>query len=131
MTDHEHELERLARTLGADRAERVDPDAVAQAVLQRLRATGRERPWWRRADLLAAALVILLGGALIVWRGSGGAGPVGDAAPAILAELPANGLAEVWDSLAAEQPVSELVAPWLGGLTEEDLEHLLENLNGS
>lgn len=74
-TEHDGTLHELARRLGARAAERLDVHATARRVVERLREQPARRPVWIRAPWLkiAAALVIVLGGALAlrqVWPGS-------------------------------------------------------------
>ena len=64
------ELRALARQLGMQAAARVDPDAMAHAVLRRLR---QERPpvrriVWQPLWLSAAAAVVLVLGGGVIWR---------------------------------------------------------------
>lgn len=62
---NEHELERLARQLGAEAAERLDVEATARAVVERLRQPAQDtrRVTWIRPEWLrvAASLALLLG----------------------------------------------------------------------
>jgi hypothetical protein len=68
---NEHELERLAAQLGERQAERLDVEAVAGAVAERLRQSpevSRTRwapPEWLR---IAATLVMLLGAGAVLQR---------------------------------------------------------------
>lgn len=68
---NEHELERLAAHLGERQAERLDIEAVAAAVAERLRQAPEANPirWvapqWLR---IAATLVMLLGAGAILQR---------------------------------------------------------------
>ena len=64
------ELRALAQQLGAHSAERVDPDAMAQSVLRRLRDERRSvrRTLWQPLWLSAAAAVVLLIGGSAMWR---------------------------------------------------------------
>ena len=77
MNDHETQDERLhelARRLGVRAAERLDVERTAAAVVRRLREQPAATPaWWVRPAWLrlAAAVVLLLGGA-VVYRGAGG-----------------------------------------------------------
>lgn len=69
---NEHELEDLARRLGAARAERTDVERIARGVVAGLRepVPARPRVWWMRpAALRIAAAAVLLVGAGLVWRG--------------------------------------------------------------
>jgi hypothetical protein len=62
----EERLNELARKLGTRAAERVDVEATARRVVERLREQPARRPMWIRPTWLrvAAALVILVGGAI-------------------------------------------------------------------
>ncbi len=128
------QLEHLARRLGDEEARRIDPEATARAVLRRLREAPRPGRWWRRPAVLrvAAAAVILLAGAVGLERVlSRGAGP--DPSYPILVELAdlgADDLAEVLDSLVFEAPVSELVSGGLGALSEAQLREILAVMDG-
>lgn len=71
----EARLERLAQGLGARAAERLDVEATAQRVVERLREQPVSRPVWVHETWLriAAAVVIAVGGAFAlgkVWSGS-------------------------------------------------------------
>ena len=67
---NEQELERLAQRLGNDAAERLDVEATARAVIERLRepAEEKKRVTWIRPEWLrvAAALAILLGAGVVL-----------------------------------------------------------------
>jgi hypothetical protein len=58
----------VARRLGATAAERLDVDAIARRVVERLREQPVQRPTWIRVQWLriAAAFVLLIGGAVAV-----------------------------------------------------------------
>jgi len=60
-------LQDIAKRLGARAAERLDVDQMARAVVEGLREQPAARPSWIQAPWLriAAALVILVGGALL------------------------------------------------------------------
>ena len=69
---NEQELERLAKQLGADAAERLEVEATARRVIERLREPAEEkkrvtwiRPAWLR---VAAALAILLGAGVVLQK---------------------------------------------------------------
>jgi hypothetical protein len=72
---NEDQLMQAAQQLGARAAERLDVDATAQKVIERLREQPQPRTVWVRATWLriAAALVIVFGGAYAVrarWQGA-------------------------------------------------------------
>jgi len=77
---NEHELERLARQLGTGAAERLDVEATARAVVERLRLPEEEKqrlqrltwihPEWLR---IAASLALLLGAGIVLQRVTPGA----------------------------------------------------------
>jgi hypothetical protein len=69
---NEQELERLAKQLGSEAAERLDVEATARVVLERLRQPSEEkkritwiRPEWLR---VAAALAVLLGAGVVLQK---------------------------------------------------------------
>lgn len=68
---NEHELERLAQNLGARAADRLDVEATARVVTERLRQqpapqrVGRALPEWLR---IAATVVLLLGAGFALQR---------------------------------------------------------------
>jgi hypothetical protein len=135
----EQQLERLAAELGRERADGIDPEATAQAVLRRLRTEPASEPWWRRAGSwprrhmlqAAAAAAILLATTFGVLRlAAPGNGLGAYAGPAELEELAATELVEVLDSLEIEAPVYELVEVSLYDLSESELSALLEELEG-
>jgi hypothetical protein len=66
----EERLNELARTLGTRAAERLDVQAAARAVVQRLREEPAPRVRWIHQTWLriAAALILVLGGGLVVAR---------------------------------------------------------------
>jgi hypothetical protein len=131
----EQRLEKLAKRLGKQAAERLDVDAAAAAVLQRVRTEPVRVAWWRRAPVLqglaAAAVLIITAGVLVSGQLNGGpGGTVLLPAPTELASLSEDELEEVYDSLAAEAPLFELADAGLYDLTEGELEELLELLEG-
>ena len=135
---NEHELERLAKELGRA-GDRVDPEATARAVLERL-ASEPERqpaariPVWTRRPLarVAAAAVLVLATVLGVQQLRGPATPADSEIPVMvsLGELAADELTEVLDSLDYEAPVYELVPVAVGDLNADELTALLESLEG-
>jgi len=66
----EEKLEQLAKRLGARTAERLNVDAIAQQIAQRLREQPVSRTLWIRQTWvrIAAAVVILIGGAVVASR---------------------------------------------------------------
>lgn len=131
----DRDLEALARQLGQHRAEAVDPEETAAAVVGRLRSARSEDHWWSRRRAvrrLAAAAVLVLAAGLFVIR-SGSDRPLGQEAGFAalgLEELAAGELIQIIDSLDVDRPVFELVAPTLENLSERQLELLLENMEG-
>lgn len=129
---NEHELERLAQQLGAAAAERLDVEATAQAVLERLRLPEERRSTWVRPEWLrvAAALVVLLGAGVVLQRGFAPAAAahyvledLRELSTAELAQVLA-GLDEALDAEAHEVPLSDLES-----LTPAQLEALLRSLD--
>ena len=130
-------LQEAAQRLGARAAERVDVEATARAVLERLKIEPRvsarrwTRPVWLR---VAAALVLLLGGAVLARNAL--------QPPAELVAIPSgadlNGLspAELQELLAGLDQTLNAAASQtdsldhLNDLTEEQLRAVLESLEG-
>lgn len=134
----EHQIERVAKAMGARAADRLDVDRVAAAVVARLRAdrayaTRPKRVWWTAPVVLrlAAALAVLVTGGVLV-RGvlENGSGPAAGMIAPILRDLSADELTEVFDSLAIEAPVHDGVAIGLESLNEAQLNELLRLLEG-
>lgn len=130
----DRDLEALARQLGRQRAEEVDPEETATAVVGRLRSARSEDHWWSRRAVrrVAAAAVLVLAAGLFVAR-SGPDRPLGQeagSAPLGLEELAAGELIQIMDSLDVDRPVFELVTPTLENLSERQLELLLEDMEG-
>ncbi len=135
----EQQLERVAQELGRRRAEAVDPEATARAVLHRLRTEPLPSPWWRRlasrprhqvVQFAGAAVIIVVAVLGIRQLAGPGAAQRPLAAPPELQDLATTELAEVLDSLEAEMPVHELVSVSLYDLSESELSALLEDLEG-
>jgi hypothetical protein len=131
------QLRALAQQLGAEGAERLDVERIAQAVVRRLRdeprAVGtRSLPTWLS---VAAAVVLMLGGGLM-WRSvrPGGSAPATALAPAglDLNSLSADQLREVLN--AVDQPLDVEPAgaaeTGLDDLTPRELRRLLRALEG-
>jgi hypothetical protein len=68
---NEHDMLKIARSLGVQAAERLDVERTAQAVVERLRTEPRAARWswvqpaWLR---IAAALILVVGGGALVAR---------------------------------------------------------------
>ena len=134
-----HEIERFARGLGDRAAQRLQVEAVAAGVLQRLRAGGAREPRPGRLRgrgplilRMAAAVAVLAGGGLVA-RSALERSPQVAArvvpTPA-LAGLSSDELEEVFDSLAVEAPVHEFAASGLASLDEAQLTELLQEMEG-
>lgn len=130
----ERRIEQLARHLGDDRGNGVDPDAMAEAVVARLRShANRERRWTIEFKVLRAAAVIILivGSGLVLNEArQQPSGPSSFGVPVALEGLGTNELEQVLDSLDYEAPTSELVASGLNDLSESELQELLATMEG-
>jgi hypothetical protein len=127
---NEHDIERMGSRLGS--RVHVDVEGVAQHVVAQLRKDATGAPWWRRASVLrvAAAVLILVTGGVLVDR-LGRRTADGEASfPIGLEELSVTGLNEMLDSLDFYMPVSELVPPSLDELDEAQLRDLLAAMEG-
>lgn len=137
MNSGDRHPEELARRLGDAAAERLDLGRVADGVVARLRADREPdrsiaRIWWRRPAALriAAALAVLLGGA-VVFRSTLEQPESTALVPApVLRELSTDQLEEVFDSLGYEAPISEQVVIGLDDLDEGQLRELLRLMEG-
>jgi len=136
---NDDELEQLAQRLGARAAERLDVEATARAVVERLRAErearervilGLPRQWLR----IAAALVIVVGGgggavALRIMRTNHATVA---SVPADLDGLSTDQLKQVLDGVG--QPAGDVTVPAqdvsLDDLNTVELRALLESLEG-
>jgi hypothetical protein len=136
---NDDELEQLAQRLGARAAERLDVEATARAVVERLRAVraagervifGLPRQWLR----IAAALVIVVGGgggavALRIMRTNH---TTLASVPADLDSLSTDQLKQVLDEVG--QPGGDVIVPAqdvsLDDLNTVELRALLESLEG-
>lgn len=131
----DRELEALARQLGDRAAAAIDPERTAESVVARLRAEPVVAVrWWRRPGVVraAAAAVLVIAAGVFVARSTRDE-PVTVAAvtaTATLEELAPSELSEIIDSLQVEAPVSELVAASLDELSEQQLERLLQEMEG-
>lgn len=135
----EHEIERLAGSLGDRAAERLDVERVAAGVVARLRAEREQaraprRVWWTAPALLrlAAALAVLIAGGTVarVALHRPEAQPTAVVAVPMLRELTDDELIEVFDSLGVEAPVYEGLATGLESLNEAQLKELLSLMEG-
>jgi hypothetical protein len=135
----DHDIERVARRLGARAGDRLDVERVAAGVAARLRQDGARvrspRPsWWASpvALRLAAALAVLIGSGVLA-RGvlrHPAARPTTVVSVPILRELTNDELLEVFDSLGVETPVHEGLAGGLESLNEAQLKELLSLMEG-
>lgn len=134
MTMDERRIEQLARHLGDDRGNGVDPDAMAEAVVARLRShANRERRWAIEFKVLraAAAIILIVGSGLVLNEArQQPSGPSSFGVPVALEGLGTNELEQVLDSLDYEAPTSELVASGLNDLSESELQELLATMEG-
>lgn len=134
--DRDVELERLARRLGSQAAERLDVEGTAAAVVARLRTErARQRPWWMQSSWLRAAAVLLLAvgaGLVVQQRFLTHRAPADHYVREELQDLSTDQLREVLGSLdrtlteAAIEPADED----LNDLTTEQLRVLLQSLEG-
>jgi hypothetical protein len=128
----ERRIEELARQLGDHQSRDVDPDAVADAVMARLRRhTTRERRWTVEFRVLrAAAAIILVGGSGLVFNASRqpSSGPPSFGVSVVLDGLGTGELVEVLDSLEYDTPVSEYVSGGINDLSESELQELLATM---
>jgi hypothetical protein len=131
---NEKELERLAKELGTEAAARLDVEATARVVLERLRQPTEEkkRRTWIRPEWLrvAAALAILLGAGVVLQK-------TGDRAPSHyvledLRDLSAAELTVILSNLDHTLEADSTEAPLdLERLTPAQLEALLRSLETS
>ena len=132
------ELRRLAERLGQEAADRLDVERTAGAVLQRLRnEVPRKRSvphWWSHPNWLrVAAAVVLMAGAGLVWRWQTGSRHAGHYVADDLRDLTTDQLREVLgtlDQTLAEPTTIEPSEDDFNGLTTEQLERLLQSLEG-
>jgi negative regulator of sigma E activity len=130
--DSEARLEQLAQRLGQREADGIDPQKVAWRVMARLRQEPARRPWWSAARLVplaAAATIVLAAGFGLVQVIGGPDVSVEQVLPVDVADLEAEQLEEVLDSLSVETPVAELVTVGLYDLSENELEQLLQSMD--
>jgi len=134
---NDDELEKLAQRLGARAAERLDVEATAQAVIERLRAerAARERIglWLPRHWLrIAAALVIMIGGGALALRFMRTTPPTVASVPADLDGLSTDQLRQVLDGVGESggEAVVSVQDVSLDDLNTVELRALLESLEG-
>ena len=134
MTMDERRIEELAPQLGAERGREVDPDAMADAVVARLRNhTDREHRWTVEFKVLraAAAIIFVIGSALVLNEARQQPSDAPSfGMPVVLDGLGTGQLEEVLDSLDYEVPVSEFVSGELNDLSESELQELLAIMEG-
>ena len=135
-------LESLARSLGASAADRLDVHATAQRVVERLREKPVQSPTWIKPEWLriAAAVVLLVGGGVVVGRvTSGPRGPqvAGHTAHYVADDLNDLSAAELRDVLTSFDEIissDSAVVPDgssdLRGLDAQQLREVLRVLQG-
>lgn len=134
MSMDDGQLERTAKRLGATAAARLDVDRTARVVVERLRLEPEHAVWWRRTPVLsavaAAAVIVMAVGILIDSRREhrSGSEQALAFAPIELQALSDDELEEVYDSLAFEAPVSELIVASLEEMSVGQLEELLRTM---
>ncbi len=130
----ERELERIAPQLGADAADRIDVERIAQGVVAELRKPppSAQVTWWRRTGVLrvAAVVAVLVTGGVVVNRMSNELGTAETVAPVELEQFSAAELGEVLDSLDLMTSVAELAPASLDDLNEAQLQALLQEMEG-
>jgi hypothetical protein len=101
----EERLNELARKLGARAAERVDVEATARTVVERLREQPARRTIWFRTTWLriAAAVVILVGGGIA--------------------------LRQIWPSGTVDDHTTHFIADDLSDLSADELRTLLASFD--
>lgn len=136
---HDEALRHAVQRLGARAAERLDVEATAARVVERLRREPRAAPWtWIRPVWLriAAAAVVLLGGALLVADRLSPERGTAVAAIPTGAELYGLSASELEELLATLDRTLDLDAPLPGAesgldeLSEDQLRTVLETLEG-
>jgi hypothetical protein len=132
-------LQEVAKRLGSSAAERLDVDAVARNVVARLREQPTARPVWQRPEWLriAAALVVLIGGAVAVQRSWPGRGDADHSAHFVADDLSDLSTDQLRDMLGR---FDELVGSTGGALPEngadlheldaQQLRQMLRSLEG-
>ena len=134
---NDDQLEKLAQRLGARAAERLDVEATAQAVIERLRAeraAGERIGLWlpRQWLRIAAALVIVVGGGAVALRIMGSSHQSFASAPADLDGLSTDQLKQVLDGVGESggEAVVSVQDVGLDDLNTVQLRALLESLEG-
>ena len=133
---HDARLHELAKHLGEAAAERLDVEATARAVVERLRAEPRARRWqWiAPAWLRIAATVVLVAGAGLVTRAVIRTSPGDDGhyVAEELHDLSADELRQLLASLDQTLDLDEPRSPDAGlqDLNEEQLRAVLRSLEG-
>ena len=130
---NEHEMERLAQQLGKRAAERLDIEATARAVLERLREQPARRIGWTPPEWLriAAVVILLLGvGVVLQQTGTSRAQEVASYEIADLRELTTAELEQVLATLDQTLTVdaTDLGDVNLDELTPAQLQSLLQAL---
>jgi len=134
---NDDQLEKVAQRLGARAAERLDVEATAQAVIERLRAeraAGERIGLWlpRQWLRIAAALVIVVGGGAVALRIMGSSHQSFASAPADLDGLSTDQLKQVLDGVGESggEGVVSVQDVSLDDLNTVELRALLESLEG-
>lgn len=130
---NDQELEQLAQRLGNRAAERLDVEATARAVVDRLRqAPEREPVRWIKPEWLqiAAVLALLLGAGIVLQPAHGPAGESASYALADLSDLTAAELTQILGNLerTLEGDGTEDQSLDLEDLTPAQLQALLRSL---
>jgi len=132
---NDDQLEKLAQRLGARAAERLDVEATAQAVIERLRAeraAGERIGLWlpRQWLRIAAALVIVVGGGAVALRIMGSRHQSSASAPADLDGLSTDQLKQVLEGVGESggEAVVSVQDVSLDDLNTVQLRALLESL---
>ncbi|MGH7673122.1 MAG: hypothetical protein ACREMC_09485 [Gemmatimonadales bacterium] len=137
--DNDARLHELAGRIGQRAAERLDVEAMAQAVIEQLRQAPRASRWsWRQPAWLriAAAVVVLAGGALMARRvlpgGPSNGHGVAHFVTDDLSDLSAEQLAEVLSTLDQTLDVGSTTLPEAGleDLDARQLRAVLRSLEG-
>jgi hypothetical protein len=140
--DNDATLHELAGRIGQRAAERLDVEATARAVIEQLRRERRAARWsWMQPAWLriAAAVVVLLGGALavraVIRGGTAGEGAGHDVAHFVtddLSDLSTEQLAEVLRTLDQTLDLGGTTLPEAGleDLDAQQLRAVLRSLEG-